>query len=620
MMKNVIIQNVILPVEESHQQYHLLFYRAPRCVITKEQELLIPKGIVIDFASYLNGVPVNKWNEYTGIDNLTLSVRIQGNCVLALTGYTLEPQFPIRKELSSVMVQATEPTVLRISYPANMKEELAAFEIHALSDCTLYEAYYETERPAETVREVNLAIATTTCHKEEYIKHNIANLRESIMEADDEMHEHFYINVVDNGNTLMPEEIESSHIRLLPNPNTGGSGGFARGMLEALHMREERITHVLLMDDDVLVLPESVRRTYQLLRLVRPEYQDALVNGAMLEIDNMKWKHEDVGTLLCNKDFTHATQENDVVLLEEVLRSNRPRYNVCHDYCGWWYCCIPLDVIKEKGLPLPLFIRGDDVEYGIRSGKPFMNMTGICVWHMGFGNKYTNATNLYQEFRNILIVKDVTGNIEDVDVYSRWKNEIERTLLTFNYKGTQALLAAMTDYLKGPSYIEEDHGVELLVRNKVFNEEFHPLSEMGRTEVLLERVYWDAPMTLFKSFLYKKTLNGQRWIRVRMTDAPGIMGYDFAHQPGRTAFHRVIHAVNIVDCSETVREQNIPLFKELYQEYKQIIRVYDAQHEQLRQAYHAEFGKMTSEAFWRSYLGMNSHPENFRGSYILENA
>ena len=31
------------------------------------------------------------------------------------------------------------------------------------------------------------------------------------------------------------------------------------------------------------------------------------------------------------------------------------------DFCGWWYCCIPLCRIDENNLPLPLFIKIDDI-------------------------------------------------------------------------------------------------------------------------------------------------------------------------------------------------------------------------------------------------------------------
>lgn len=35
-------------------------------------------------------------------------------------------------------------------------------------------------------------------------------------------------------------------------------------------------------------------------------------------------------------------------------------------YAGWWLCCIPVPVLHELGLPLPFFIKGDDVEQHIQ--------------------------------------------------------------------------------------------------------------------------------------------------------------------------------------------------------------------------------------------------------------
>ena len=37
------------------------------------------------------------------------------------------------------------------------------------------------------------------------------------------------------------------------------------------------------------------------------------------------------------------------------------------DYNGWWMCLIPTTVIKEIGLSLPLFLKWDDAEYGLRA-------------------------------------------------------------------------------------------------------------------------------------------------------------------------------------------------------------------------------------------------------------
>ena len=38
------------------------------------------------------------------------------------------------------------------------------------------------------------------------------------------------------------------------------------------------------------------------------------------------------------------------------------------DYNGWWMCLIPTQVIREIGLSLPMFIKWDDAEFGLRAG------------------------------------------------------------------------------------------------------------------------------------------------------------------------------------------------------------------------------------------------------------
>ena len=41
------------------------------------------------------------------------------------------------------------------------------------------------------------------------------------------------------------------------------------------------------MDDDVMILPESLIRTYNLLKIVRPEYEHHFISGAMLFYEEM---------------------------------------------------------------------------------------------------------------------------------------------------------------------------------------------------------------------------------------------------------------------------------------------------------------------------------------------
>lgn len=65
------------------------------------------------------------------------------------------------------------------------------------------------------------------------------------------------------------------------------------------------------------------------------------------------------------------------------------------EFNAWWYCCFPMDVVSEENLPLPIFIRGDDLEYGLRNMKHLILMNGICVWHEPFENKYSSFLEYY---------------------------------------------------------------------------------------------------------------------------------------------------------------------------------------------------------------------------------
>merc|ERR1712147_100794 len=60
------------------------------------------------------------------------------------------------------------------------------------------------------------------------------------------------------------------------------------------------------------------------------------------------------------------------------------------DYNGWWMCLIPRIVADTIGQPLPLFIKWDDAEFGLRAGAhgfPTVTMPGIAIWHMAWSDK-----------------------------------------------------------------------------------------------------------------------------------------------------------------------------------------------------------------------------------------
>ena len=60
--------------------------------------------------------------------------------------------------------------------------------------------------------------------------------------------------------------------------------------------QQPKATHILLMDDDVAVSPESIKRTYNLLKILNDEYKNAFISGAMLnyEVGDEQWEDTDI--------------------------------------------------------------------------------------------------------------------------------------------------------------------------------------------------------------------------------------------------------------------------------------------------------------------------------------
>ena len=67
---------------------------------------------------------------------------------------------------------------------------------------------------------------------------------------------------------------------------------------------------------------------------------------------------------------------------------------------------MPRKELSLDNLPMPLFVRGDDMEYGKRLTKKLLTLNGIGVWHVPVHNKYSSFMNYYVT-RNTLILNSL---------------------------------------------------------------------------------------------------------------------------------------------------------------------------------------------------------------------
>ncbi|MGH3914931.1 MAG: glycosyltransferase [Pseudonocardiaceae bacterium] len=249
-----------------------------------------------------------------------------------------------------------------------------------------------------------------------------------------------------------------STLRIIDQPNLGGSGGYARVMYEALENTD--CEQILFMDDDIVLEPDSILRAVAFSRFAR---RPMLVGGQMLqaqarsrlhawgEIINrqqMRWGKAP-GTRY-DHDFAQAS-------LRQTTWLHR-RTDV--DYNAWWCCLIPRSVAEHIGLPLPLFIKWDDVEYGLRAqaaGYPTATVPGVAIWHMSFADK-DDATDwqAYFHLRNRLVNAALHGAARrpSAMLVDSFKYALHHGL-AMKYSTLAMQEMAIRDFLAGPEVLFE---------------------------------------------------------------------------------------------------------------------------------------------------------------------
>lgn len=606
------IQSLVFPSEDKHKECQELFFRGNGTVFSEGQgsSIRIEPGQVVDFTTYLNGCTYSKWRQYTGAERLTVYLEFSGECSLSFLGFSLDNASPDGKskriEYKTIHCRENGRQTVSYTFPESDAGVLInAFEITAEGPLVLSGGYYTVEIPLESQNPVELSIATTTFRNEMLIQRNVELIRDELLNGGDEIGKHLYLHVVDNGRTLGKKEIETDHVMLHPNGNSGGAGGFARGMIESMRQKPEA-THVLLMDDDVLVLPESIRRMYHLLRLLKPEYRKHLISGAMLFFEEPYRQYEDVGILTPDGGFRKLKPNYDHRRIEDTLQNEAERQKESFQYAAWWYCCIPAAVIREQGYPLPVFIRCDDMEYGIRVNTGILTLNGICIWHKGFFRRFNAAVDLYQRCRNLLIAKACTDRMNGINAESFVRNCFRAQLLKYNYDSAELVLHAMEDFLRGPGFLEENRGEEILKENAKLNDKLVPLDNFHNIKATdLSDCLRDVPRKQLGKWLYRITCNGHScWPEAWLDKIPAVISFDQTYQPGKMTLRKYHLMVNPYEGTGKMLRIDKRKYRELQRKYNKIVRMYKKKKETIFRKYREAKPRITSEEFWRKYLNI----------------
>ena len=571
----------------------------------KERAHMIPKGSRVDFATYYNCLQLNNWKLHTGAGKFKLSLECRGKAAIEVDEIYRNSKNVNKSILLHETIQSDEKTKVVFELPDSDKP-LLGFSLTALEDFYIYEGAYLAEVPEEQIRDVRISLVSTTFRKEAYVLKNIQMLRRKILCEGGELADSLFVHVIDNGRTLDAEALSGGNLKVYPNKNVGGSGGFSRGMIEALAM-EPKPDYVLLMDDDVLIIPESLFRTFYMLRIIKPEYYDCFVSGAMFDYDARERQYEDIGYVRPRAaEYGPVKDRLDMRLLDSLLKNeemaSRKREN---SYAGWWYCCIPTHLIEENGLPLPLFVRGDDVEFSLRNKAGFLTLNGICIWHVGFAGKFNAAMELYQVHRNSLIIQAASGICPGINFMRRLRILFWKDITRFSYNNAQQILDAINDFLKGPEFLRNLDGEASVKAHSALNEKYVPLEELPvRLNVRSEDPYGYKRLGIFSKILYVLTLNGHLLPGFLLRKQPQVIAYDWFFVPGRNFRRKYLIAVNPNDETAHMRTINRRRCFSLLRKYRKTMKNYKKNHAAVETAYKNAFSEFISESFWKEYLGI----------------
>lgn len=582
-----------------------------------------------DFTTFFNALSVQKWREYTVADEFHLHLEVRG------AAFTLVQTRADMFSWDAGLIEGSELYVpaakdwreLDIAMTADSADVIEAFRITIEAEAPVYlrNAYYYAPVDEAAIREVELALCTTTFKKESYIKRNIGLVKSGILGSGEPIAKHFTQHVVDNGRTLDAAALEAERVRIHPNANVGGSGGYAYGMICAME-QEPRATHVLLMDDDVIINPESIIRTYNLLSIVNDEHAGHFVEGAMMNLFEPDVRWEDTGYVTYRGDCIPLKLPAHSGLLHEVvaneLNDAMSEYEGYEDrerqYGGWWYSVIPMKAIEQNGMPLPVFVRYDDIEYALRCEAKFMTMNGICLWHPSFVRRYSAAVERYQVTRNSLAAQFITGVAPEADFLDKLYHTVQLELKKFNYTNAELALEGFEDFLKGPELLAEPGRTEerFMWANRAaekllpFDELRKQADEQGidlssiqeadsqKATNLAEMRTWPQRLWDFATF------NGQRFEMGYIKPGPpaiiDVAGWIY---PGDRIRRRdTIVAVDLENQKGVIRRLDKKRFEEVWARYKKDVKYFKEHEKELREAYAAKRLEFTSVAWWKGYL------------------
>lgn len=594
----MILQRIELPASPDMEKS--LYYKIPGKAVTVENGVFaFSEGSILDFLTYFNTFSASKWQKYTQVKTVNFTFDFCGHLSVAVYHEKYIGSVKVSKLLRRMELKSETEVTHTMNLGKLPDEGIIGVTFEAHRDGTrIWNGFYGTADSLD-VSDIHIGIGICTFKREMYVERNMNLLKQMILDNPKALSQgHYSVCISDNAGTLDEAAIMHSSIRVVKNKNLGGVGGFTRAMLEHMHSGRP-LTHVLLMDDDAMIEPAALERTYRFLTVLKPEYEEYVLGGALIRLDQptiqyesgAKWNRGDIEALKMNYDLSQ---------LEYVVRNE---LEDAVEYVGWWYSCIPVSQIKESQLPLPLFLHRDDIEFGLRA-KGFILLNGICVWHEAFQNKLPGAVEYY-DIRNLGII----NAIHYPDYNKRaFKKElfiaVSSNIGKYRYKYVSLNLKGAVDFLRGFEWFYQADTMAVHQSLSRYNYVSRPLEAYlgyhGLTKTDLENYTQEGeipslPVRLFRIISMNGTFFPTKSRKPKVA-IPWPNIYDLYRRSEVIYVDNNGKGVGVKRSAKNLVKAYIQLFK--------VFRLIDRRFDDACREYRVNYEKLIQEDFWKKYLDM----------------
>ncbi len=431
--------------------------------IESRTALRVRSGEKLSFGTYFNAFPASYWRRWTIVTEVTLTIKVVGSGATVLVYKSMANGRSQRVESATTGDQDSATFTFDLTLTPFVDGGWYWYDVIAGDEGTVVEwAEWTADVPEDRVAHGTVDLAITTMNRPDFCAKLLGQIGEDpqlqpyldtvfVMEQGTK-------KVVDSPEFAKAEGALGERLRMIEQGNLGGSGGYARGQLESV--RKGTATYAMMMDDDVVCEPEGIIRAITFGDLAR---RPTLVGGHMFSIYSRSRLHS-FGEIVQPWRFwwmSPLDTFSDWDLAARNLRSSRwlhKRIDV--DFNGWFMCLIPRQVLEEIGLSLPLFIKWDDSEFGLRAkeaGYPTVTFPGAAVWHVPWTDKNDAIDwQAYFHVRNRFVAALLHSPYpRGGRMIRESRNHQISHLVSMQYSTVEIRHQAMLDVLSGPDHLHE---------------------------------------------------------------------------------------------------------------------------------------------------------------------